>query len=41
MVVNSKIQELMSYVMSLTLGINSLPSILHNQMALWRGRIEL
>ena len=36
-----KIQELMSYVMSLELSINSRLNILHNQMALLRGRIEL
>ena len=32
--------ELMSFVMSLELDINSRPSTLHNQMALLRGRIE-
>ena len=31
--VNSRIQELMSFVMSLELGINSRPSTLLNQMA--------
>ena len=41
MEVNSRIQELMSYMMSLALGINSRPSTLHNQMVLLRGRIEL
>ena len=40
MVVNSRIQELMSCVMILELDINSWPSTLHNQMALLRGRIE-
>ena len=32
--------ELMSFVMSLELDINSRPSTLHNQMALLRGKIE-
>ena len=32
MVVNSRILELMSYVMNLELEINSRPSTLHNQM---------
>ena len=41
MVVNSITLELMSCVMNLELYINSLPSTLHNQMALLRGRIEL
>jgi hypothetical protein len=40
MVVSSRILELMSYVMTLELDINSRPSTLHNQMALLRGRIE-
>jgi hypothetical protein len=40
-VANSRIQELMSYVISLELGINSRPSTFHNQMVLLRGRIEL
>ena len=40
MVVSSRILELMSYVMSLELDINSRPSTLHNQMALLRGIIE-
>jgi hypothetical protein len=40
MVVSSRTQELMSYVMTLELDINSWPSTLHNQMALLRGRIE-
>ena len=40
MVVSSRTLELMSYVMSLDLDINSQPSTLHNEMALLRGRIE-
>ena len=40
MVVSSRIQELMSYVINLELDINFWPSTLHNQMALLRGRIE-
>ena len=39
-VVSLRILELMSYVMSLELDINSRPSTLHNQMPLLRGRIE-
>ena len=35
-VVSSRIQELMSYVMNLELDINSWPSTLHNQMTLLR-----
>ena len=38
--VNSRIQEMMSFVMNLALGINSRPSTLHNKMVLLRGRIE-
>jgi hypothetical protein len=41
MEVNSRTQELMSFVMNLELGINSWPSTLLDQMALLRGRIEL
>jgi hypothetical protein len=40
MVVSSRTQELMSYVMNLELDINSRPSTLHNQMALLGERIE-
>jgi hypothetical protein len=40
MVVSSRIQELMSCVMTLELDINSCPSTLNNQMTLLRGRIE-
>ena len=40
MVVSSRTLELMCCVMNLELDINSWPSILHNQMALLRGRIE-
>ena len=40
MVVSSRTLELMSYVINLELDINSQPSILHNQVALLRGRIE-
>jgi hypothetical protein len=40
MVVSSRTQELMSYVMSLELDLNSRPSTLYNQMALLRERIE-
>jgi hypothetical protein len=40
MVVSSRIQELISYVMTLELDINSRLSTLHNQIALLRGRIE-
>ena len=39
-VVSSRTQELMSYMMNLELDINSQPSTLHNQMALLSGRIE-
>jgi hypothetical protein len=40
MVVSSRTQELMSYVMILELDINSQSSTLHNQMTLLRERIE-
>jgi hypothetical protein len=40
MVVSSRTLELMSYMMTLELDINSWSSILHNQMALLRERIE-
>ena len=40
MVVSSRTLELISYVMNLELDINSWPSTLHNQMALFRERIE-
>jgi hypothetical protein len=40
MVVSSRILELMSCMMTLELDINSWPSILNNQMALLRERIE-
>jgi hypothetical protein len=40
MVVNSRTLELMSFVMTLELDINSWPSTLYNQMALLRERIE-
>ena len=40
MVVSSRTQELMSYVMILKIDINFWPSTLHNQMALLRGKIE-
>jgi len=39
-IVDSRIQELMSFVMNLVLGINSRPSTLHHQMVLLRRRIE-
>jgi hypothetical protein len=39
MVVSSRTLELMSYMMTLELDINSWSSTLHNQMALLRGRI--
>ena len=38
--VSSRTLELMSCVMILELDINSQPSILHNQMALLREKIE-
>jgi hypothetical protein len=40
MVMSSRTQELMSFVLILELDINSWPSTLHNQMTLLRGRIE-
>ena len=40
MVVSSRTQELLSYVMTLELDINSRPSTLHNHMPLLRGRIK-
>jgi hypothetical protein len=40
MVMSSRTLELISYVMTLELDINSQLSTLHNPMALLRGRIE-